>query len=79
MSAPFSPLQRFAIGAGLSSVMVLFFFLTSMYATHKSLGDMGSVQVGVAIALPLFCGVIAAIKNDKFLERLANVLENLHL
>ena len=59
MSAPFSPLKRFAIGAGLSSVMTLSFFLTSMYATHKSFGDMGSAQVGVAIVLPLLCGFIS--------------------
>ena len=78
MSAPFSPLKRFAIAFGLGSVMTLSFFLTSMYATHKSLADMGSGQIGMAIALPLICGALAAIKDDRFLDRLANVLNNTH-
>lgn len=78
MSAPLSLLKRFAVGAGLSSVITLSFFLTSMYATHTPLTQMGGIQVGVAIAFPLICGVLAAIKNDRFLERLANVLNNTH-
>ena len=79
MSAPFSPLKRFAIAFGLDSVMTWSFFFGSMYATHTPWRSMGSVQVGVAIALPLLCGVAAAMKDEQFLERLADVLGNTHL
>ena len=79
MSAPFSPLKRFAIAAGLGSVTSLSFFLTSMYATHTPLQQMGGGQIGIAIALPLICGGLAAIKDEPFLDRLANVLNNTHM
>ena len=79
MSSPFSSLQRFMIAFGLASVMSLSFFLTSMYMTHTPFREMGHGQVGVAIAIPLLCGIVAAIKDEQFLERLANVLGNTHL
>ena len=79
MSAPFSPLKRFAIATGLGSVTSLSFFLTSMYATHTPFREMGIAQIGVAIALPLICGVLAAMKGDRFLDLLANVLNNTQL
>lgn len=79
MSTPFSPLKRFAIGAGLGSVTSLSFFLTSMYATHTPLKQMGGIQIGVAIAFPLIAAILAAMKDDRFLDRLANVLGNTHM
>lgn len=79
MSSPFSSLQRFMIAFGLASVMTLSFFLTSMYMTHSPLREMSHVQVGIAIALPLLCGILAAIKDEPFLERLAHILGNTHL
>lgn len=79
MPSSFSSFQRFMIAAGLSSVLVLSFFLASIYATHTPLQQMRGIQMGVAIAIPLICGVLAAIKDDQFLERLANVLNQTHL
>lgn len=76
MLTPQNRLKNFAIGAGMSSILSATFFLTSMYSTHTSLSQMGSIRVGLAIALPLLCGIGAALWGDRFLESLAQLMEN---
>lgn len=76
MLTPKNRLKHFAIGAGMSSILSATFFLTSMYATHTPLTQMGGIRIGLAIALPLLCGMGAMVGGERFLDSLAQLMEN---
>lgn len=75
----FNPLQNFLLGAFLSGLPIFVYLSLSMEMTHTRLAAVGNVKLAVAIAVPVLCGLLAAIFKQRVIKVLTGLLESVHL
>lgn len=78
-SSSANAIQNFLAGAFLSGLPIFIYLELSVYMTHAPLAAVGWIKLGSAIAIPLFCGLLAAISRGKLTEVLSGMLESVNL
>ena len=70
-------LKNFAIGVFFSGLPIFVYLITSVYMTHSSFADVGSLKMAIAIFTPLLCGILAVFFKDRVTNVLTGMLESL--
>ena len=76
---PGSSFKHFCIGAFLSGLPIFVYLSLSMDMTHSTLAQVGGVKLAVSIAIPIICGLVAAVFKQRFTDSLSAILESVHL
>lgn len=69
-------IRYFLLGLGLTGLPIFIYLSMSLSMTHTSLGDVGSLKLGLAIAIPLSFGLLSGIFKQRVTQVLAALLES---
>lgn len=71
-----SLLKNFLVDAFLSGLPIFVYLLLSMEMTHSTLAQVGGVKLAVSLAVPVICGVLAAVFKQRFAGFLAAIFDS---
>ena len=68
-----NPIRNFLIGAFFGGLPIFVYFSLSVWMTHASLAEVGSVKLAVAIAVPILCGLLSVIFGKRAIKVLTDL------
>lgn len=68
-------IQNFFAGIFLSGIPMVMYVYMSIWMTHTTWTDISVWKLGIAILLPIGCGLLAVVQGDRFLKILESILD----
>lgn len=70
-------LKNFSVGAFFGGLIVFVYLLTSVFMTHSTLAEVGTLQLAISVAIPLICGGLAVVWKKPFIDFITGMSANL--
>lgn len=71
--------QNFCIGSVLTGLPIFVYFSLSLEMTDVTLAEVGRAKLIISIAIPIICGLLAALLGRRVTEPISDVFESLNL
>ncbi len=70
-------LKNFGVGAFFGGLIMFVYLLTSVFMTHSTLADVGTLQLTLSVAIPLICGGLAVVWKKPFIDFITGISSSL--